>query len=153
MKKQHLKLTEIDECYLTTLLSKGQLPARVFRRATALLQLDQGASLSHAALSLQVALQSVMRWRDAYLENGLQFLFDQQRQGRPHKFDGHQRARVTALACSAPPAGYARWSLRLLADRAVELNLCENISKSTVRAVLKKINSNRTSEKHGAFQR
>ena len=153
MKKQHLKLTEIDESYLTTLLRKGQLSARVFRRATALLQLHQGASLSNGAKGVKVTLQTVLRWRDAYLASGLQFLFDKPRLGRPHKFDGVQRAKLTALACSNPPAGYARWSLRLLADRAVELQLCENISKSAVRGVLKKINSSRTSKKHGVSAR
>jgi len=143
MKKQHIKLTEIDERYLITLTSKGQLSARVFRRATALLQLHHGTTLSAAAQNVKVVSQTVSRWRDAYLESGLQFLFDRERAGRPHKFDGNQRARLTALACSAAPRGYARWSLRLLADRAVELALCENISKSAVRAVLKKTNSSR----------
>ena len=139
MKKQHLKLTENDESYLTTLLRKGQLSARVFRRATALLQLNQGATLNAVATGVKVTLQSVSRWREAYLTSGLHFLFDKPRVGRPHKFDGKQRAKITALACSTPPAGYARWTLRLLADRAVELDLCDNISKSAVRVILKKI--------------
>jgi len=153
MKKQHLKLTEIDERYLTTLTSKGQLSARVFRRATALRQLHQGATLSAAAQNVKVVQQTIGRWRDAYLENGLQFLFDKERAGRPHKFDGLQRAQITALACSAAPSGYARWSLRLLADRTVELAVCENISKSAVRVVLKKTNSSRILKKRGVSAR
>jgi len=108
MKKQHIKLTEIDERYLITLTSKGQLSARVFRRATALLQLHHGAALTSAAHSLKVVPQTLSRWRDAYLEGGLQYLFDRQRVGRPHKFDGTERARITALACSVAPLGYAR---------------------------------------------
>jgi transposase len=153
MKKQHLKLTEIDERYLITLTSKGQLSARVARRAMALLQLHQGATLSAAAQNVLVVHQTVRRWRDAYLANGLQFLLDQERAGRPHKFDGVQRAKITALACSVAPSGYARWSLRLLADRAVELAVCENISKSAVRSVLKKTNSSRILKKRGVSAR
>jgi len=153
MKKHHLKLTEIDERYLTTLTSKGQLSARVFRRTTALLQLHGGATFSAAAQQVRVVPQTIARWRTAYLENGLQCLFDRQRLGRPHKFDGKQRARLTALACSAAPSGYARWSLRLLADRAVELSLCETISRSAVRGILKKTCFNRTAKRRGASAR
>lgn len=153
MKKQHIKLTEIDERYLITLTSKGQLSARVFRRAMALLQLHHGATLTVAAYSVKVVPQTLSRWRDAYLDGGLQFLFDSRRAGRPHKFDGTERGRITALACSVAPLGYARWSLRLLADRAVELQLCESISSSAVRSILKKTNSNRTSRKRGALAR
>jgi transposase len=138
MKKQHIKLTETDERYLTTLLSKGQLPARVFRRASALLQLHGGASLTSVAQTFQIFPQTVSRWRDAYLETGLEFLVDRRRTGRPPLFDGAERARLTALACSAAPAGRARWSLRLLADKAVELDLCQQISHSQVSVILKK---------------
>ena len=143
MKKQHIKLTETDERYLTTLLSKGQLPARVFRRASALLQLHQGASFQTVAQTFQIVRQTVSRWRTAYLENGLEFLDDRQRAGRPPLFDGAARAKVTALACSAAPAGRAQWSLRLLADKAVELDLCERISHSQIGVILKKINYSR----------
>jgi hypothetical protein len=65
-------------------------------------------------------------------------LFDQPRSGRPPEIDGAQRAKVTALACSDPPAGYARWSLRLLADKAVELAYVEHISHTQVAEILKK---------------
>lgn len=154
MKKQHIKLIENDERYLITLTSKGQLSARVFRRASALLQLHQGSStLSAAARRANVVEQTIGRWRDAYLESGLQFLFDQERSGRPHRFDGAQRARITALACSGAPLGHARWSLRLLADRAVELSVCENISKSAVREILKKTNSSRIAGRRGVSVR
>lgn len=143
MNKQHIKLTETDERYLTTLLSKGQLPARVVRRASALLQLHQGASFTLVAQTFQIVPQTVSRWREAYLEIGLEFLDDRQRTGRPPLFDGAERAKLTALACSAAPEGYAKWSLRLLADKAVELDLCEQISHSQVGMILKKIGFSR----------
>ena len=141
MKKQHLKLTEPDKKYLTELLSKGQAKARVVRRAAGLLQLDQGATFQNVASILGVNYYTVSIWRNKYVENGLDFLTDQQRTGRPIKFDGEQRAKLTALACSETPAGRAKWSLQLLADKAVELEFCESISPSKVREVLKKMNS------------
>ncbi len=92
---------------------------------------------------LGVNYYTVSIWRNKYLENGLDFLTDQLRTGRPIKFDGEQRAKITALACSETPDGRAKWSLQLLADKAVELEFCESISPSKVREVLKKMNSSR----------
>jgi hypothetical protein len=67
-------------------------------------------------------------------------LQDKPRTGRPVEIDGKQRAQVTALACSEPPEGYARWSLRLLADKVVQLEYCEHISHTEVAEILKKTN-------------
>lgn len=144
MKKQHLKLNEADERYLTELLSKGQAQTRVVRRATALLQLNQGATLQAVADTLKVRHWTVSMWRNNYLENGLDFLQDKTRAGRPVEIDGEQRAKITALACSATPDGRAKWSLRLLADKIIELEFCAGISHTAVGEILKKTNSNRT---------
>jgi transposase len=138
MKKQHLKLKETAERYLTELLSKGQVKARIIRRAMALRQLNQGATLQAVAETLKVEHWRVSIWRTKYLENGLDFLQAKPRAGRPVEIDGEQRAKITALACSATPAGRAKWSLQLLADKIVELEFCEGISPSQVRAILKK---------------
>lgn len=143
MKKQHLKLTETDERYLTELLSKGQAKARIIRRATALLQLNQGATLQLVAETLKVEHWTVSRWRNNYLEGGLDFLHDKPRPGRPVEIDGTQRAKITALACAGAPSGHARWSLRLLAEKVVELEFCESISHTEVGKILKKTNSSR----------
>ena len=70
-------------------------------------------------------------------------LQDKPRSGRPVQIDGIQRAQITALACSTPPEGYARWSLRLLADKAVELGFVEHLSHNHTGQILKKTNSNR----------
>lgn len=142
MKKQHLTLTETDKKYLTELLSKGQVKARISRRATGLLQLNQGVTLQNVADLLGVNYNTVAAWRDNYLTDGLDCLLDKPRSGRPITFDGEQRAKITALACSETPVGRATWSLQLLADKAVELNFCESISPSKVREILKKTNSN-----------
>lgn len=66
-------------------------------------------------------------------------LMDKPRPGRPIKIDGGQRAKVTALACSDAPIGHKRWTLRLLANRAVDLNYCEHLSHTQVRQILKKM--------------
>ena len=149
MQKAHVKLTESDHCYLTTLLSKGQLSARCFRRATALLELHRGHTLDQVAMTLAVHPVTVAHWRDAYKAIGLQCLQDKPRHGRPIKIDGRSRAQITALACTTPPAGRARWTLRLLADKAVELGYCESLSHTQARTILKKTRSSRTSSALG----
>jgi transposase len=137
MHKEHLTLSQADQDFLMTTISQGQLTARVFRRATALLQLHQGQTLLVVAASLQVTHQSVARWRDNYLSRGLQALEEATRSGRPIRLDGKQRAQLTALACSTPPQGRARWTLRLLADKAVELGFCQSLSHTKARSILK----------------
>jgi putative transposase len=144
MKKEHLKLTEADKKYLTELLNKGQAKARVIRRAIGILQLDQGATFQKVAELLGVDYYTVSIWCRKYVETGLQFLSDLPRSGRPIVFNGEERAKITALACSETPDGRAKWSLQLLADKAVELELVETISPSKVRELLKKTNLNRT---------
>jgi len=136
--KQHLTLTDAEVNALTALVSGGYLPANVFRRATALLELARGRSLVDVARTLNTTNQTVAAWRDNYRVRGLDALQDQPRSGRPVVIDGQQRAKITALACSTPPPGHARWSLRLLADKAVELEYCDHVSHNAVKEILKK---------------
>lgn len=143
MKKEHVTLTEADRTFLEALIRKGELKARVYRRAFGLLELDQGKSFTEVAKTLQVSLESVSNWAREYRERGLRAIQDQPRSGRPIVIDGQQRAKITALACSEPPEGYAQWSLRLLADKVVELGYVEGISHTEVRKILKKTNCNR----------
>jgi putative transposase len=138
--KKHLELSDAEVSSLTSLISSGRLPAKVFRRATALLELSRGKSPAEVAQTLAVTYQTAAAWRDGYHERGPEALHDQARSGRPIRIDGTQRAKITALACSTPPEGRARWSLRLLADRAVELGYCESLSHNAVKEVLKKTN-------------
>ena len=138
MKKQHVQLSETDRTYLTKLLGKGELPVKVHRRALALLELDRNKTYSAVATSLNVSLPTLAKWSAKYRDEGLAMLHDKPRAGRPLEIDGAQRAKITALACSAPPAGYGRWSLRLLAEKVVELGYVEHISHSQVRTILKK---------------
>jgi putative transposase len=140
MKKQHVQLSEKDREYLEELVSKGELSAKVYRRAIGLLELDRGQTYTAVSETLQVTIPTLSGWAAKYRENGLGMLQDKPRTGRPVEIDGKQRAQVTALACSEPPEGYARWSLRLLADKVVQLEYCEHISHTEVAEILKKTN-------------
>ncbi len=121
------------------------IPARVQTRARVLDLLHRQRSPSDIAAVLQVGIATVFNLKRRYLSAGLQAaLHDQPRPGKPCKIDGTARAKITALACSVAPGGHARWTLRLLADKAIELGFCESISHSTVKEVLKKTSSLRT---------
>jgi transposase len=136
--KNHLKLSESDKIYLENLLSKGTLAAKKFKRTTALLALDRDESFKAVSHLVNVRHQTVSSWCKKYHEGGLSFLTDKPRPGRPIEIDGSQRAKITALACSEAPEGYERWSLRLLADRAVELGYCDQLSHTYAGKLLKK---------------
>ena len=144
MTKQHIQLSSTDREYLEALISKGELKAKTYRRALSLLELDRGQTYTAVSKTVKSTIATVSTLAEQYQENGLQVLQDRPRSGRPIKIDGEQRAKITALACSTPPEGYAEWSLRLLADKAVELEFCEQISHTQVRTILKKTNSSHT---------
>ena len=145
MRKHHITLTKADRTFLQNLVKRGVLRARTYQRATALLELDRGQTMMAVVQTLGVSYPSVFAWRNKYRAQGLTAaLHDQQRMGRPVVIDGPQRAKVTALACSTPPSGHVRWTLRLLADKAVELGYCEQLSHTQARRILKKTTSSRT---------
>lgn len=144
MRKSPLQLRSEEREKLTALLAKGQLAAKVFKRALALLELDRGQTMSAVAHSVGVSYPTMLAWRDKYVTDGLDAaLYDAPRSGRPVTIDGAARAKITALACSSAPAGHARWSLNLLAEKAVELEYVAHISGTHVGTLLKKTNSNR----------
>ncbi len=143
MIKPHLLLNDADRSTLESLVNKNSLCIKVYKRATALLKLDQGDTLQSVAALVDVNYNTVATWRDRYQAEGLAMLQDKPRSGRPPQIDGIQRAQITALACSTPPEGYAKWSLRLLAEKAVELDFVEHLSHNHAGVILKKTNSNR----------
>lgn len=140
----HVTLTSDDEAALEQLLKSGKHSARLYKRAQGLLLLHQGKTLTAVAAQLGVYYETVATWRDNYEATGLNCLNDAPRTGRPPLISGAQRAQITALACSTPPSGHGQWSLRLLADKAVELGFCEQLSHTTVGEILKKTNSSPT---------
>jgi len=151
-KKHHVQLSNEDREYLETLTGKGELTAKAYRRALALLELDRGQTYTAVSSTLKVSIVTLSKWATKYRETGVQVLQDQPRSGRPIEIDGEQRAKVTALACSDPPEGYAQWTLRLLADKAVELDYCAHISHTEVATILKKTNSSRILNEPGVLE-
>jgi transposase len=105
-------------------------------------------------VTLGLSLPTVFNIKRRYLSKGFDVaLYDRPRSGKPPKIDGAARAKITALACSKAPSGHARWTLRLLADKVVELGFCESISHETVKEVLKKTGSSHTANAPGASAR
>jgi transposase len=138
MKKQHIQLSPEDRQRLEFIMSKGQLKARVYKRTVALLELDRGKSYTAVAETVRLTKQTVSVLAAKYKQEGLDCLTDKPRSGRPIQFDGGQRAKITALACSEPPEGHGQWTLRLLAEKVVELEYCPTISHTQVGQILKK---------------
>jgi transposase len=149
-KKYRVKLSAAQRDELEKLTRGGTIKVRVYKRARILLLADEahkdGAkSDGQIAELVDVSGPTVHRIRRRFAQEGLQAaLGEKPRPGRAPKFTTKQRAEITALACSDPPEGYARWSLRLLADKLVELEIVESIHHDTVREVLKKTNFSRT---------
>ena len=152
MKKQHVKLTKSDRQSLEELLSKGELKVRVQKRALALQMLDKCMSYQQVKDHIGISHISLSKWARLYKAEGLSMLYDKPRSGRPIGLSGEERAKVTALACSKPPEGYARWSLRLLSDRLIELDIIDSISHTEVRRILKKTNYSLTEKNSGASE-
>jgi transposase len=161
MKKRYaVRLTDEERTRLQGLIGAGTAPARYLMHARVLLKADEAPSGpgwvdERIAEAVEVSQPTVARIRKQYVKEGLDAALNRRAPQREYerKLDGAQEARVIALACSAPPAGQARWSLRLLADRLVELEVVETISYQTVRRLLKKTNSNRTCANNGVSRR
>lgn len=131
------------------IVRRGKVAAAKRTRAQVLLKADAGLEGSgpvdeQVAEALGVSTRSVNRVRKAYVEEGLSAIERQPRREQPRrKLDGAAEAHLVAVACSPPPAGQARWTLRLLSDKLVELQVVESISRECVRQTLKKTRSSR----------
>ncbi len=130
---------------MRTLIRRGSTAARTQTRARVLDLLHREQHPATIADTLGVSVATVFNIKRRYLTAGLDAaLRDKPRSGRPVAIDGVARAKITALACSSAPDGHARWTLRLLADKAVELGFCASISHTSVNEILKKTRSSRT---------
>lgn len=131
----------------------GALKARVFQRVQMLLLSHRVKTDAEICEILQVSNPTLKRIRKEFVQEGLDAaLYDAPRSGRPSSYTGEDRAKVTALACTEAPKGHARWTIRLLADRAVELELVDSMSPTTVHGILKKTKSRRISRGSGVLQ-
>ena len=138
-KKYIVDLTDEERASLQDLISKGTTTARRFTRAHLLLAAADGQTDQQIAATLRVGLRTVERTRQRFVEGGLdRALTEQPRPGVPPKLDGKQAAMLVALACSDAPGGRESWTMQLLADKLVELNVVDTISDETVRRTLKK---------------
>lgn len=144
-----LPVEEQDQ--LRRLLSKGFHSSRTIRRAHTLLRLHAGEKPTAIAITLDCSPATVKAVKSRYLKSGLErALYDAPRSGAPPKVTTYHEADVTALACSIPPLGRGKWTAELLSDELVKLGYQEGHSPSTVRRILKKVNSNRGKSVSGA---
>jgi len=142
-----IKLTkeEVEELY--SIINKGSHSSQTFRTAYILLNCDEGEyaeKITNEQISkvLKVGMRTIDRVKKKFIEAGFEGVLDRRPTSRVYetKSDGDVEAKLVALCCSEPPKGFAKWSLRLLADKMVELEYVESISHVTVRSVLKKTN-------------
>ncbi len=144
VKKYVVDLDERERDRLEQLTTKGKSGARRIRRARILLLADEGRIDKEIASFLGAAVTTVERVRRRFVEEGLEAaLSERPRPGAARKLDGRQEAFLMALACSDTPEGRGEWSMRMLADRLVDLDVVEEISDETVRRTLKRGVSNR----------
>jgi transposase len=151
MKKYKVTLTAEERNSLQDLIAAGKASALKLAHARILLKADaspDGPAWTDARIAeaVEINVTTVERVRERFVEHGLDAALVRQKQARPsreRKLDGQGEARLVALACSDPPSGRAAWTLRLLADKLVELEVVDTISTETVRQVLKKTNSSR----------
>ena len=155
--RYRVTLTQEEREELVSLTRRGKTHARRFIRARALLLCDAGEegpawSVADVAVALGVSVRSIEHLKKRFVEEGLEVDLSRKTRDKPPrdvKFDGAFEAKLIALACSEAPEGYRRWTVRLLADKAVELKFAESVSHMSVQRVLKKTNFSLTGANTG----
>jgi hypothetical protein len=161
VEKYIVKLTETERVYLQALLNKGKNPAKRLLKARILLKADEselGESWTDGQIIKALDTNETMVWRvrRQFVEEGLEAVLSRKQRANPaiaQIFDGEKTARLTALACSPPPEGRARWTLRLLEDKVVELGIVDRASDNTIGRVLKKTRCSLTAKSSGSSRR
>jgi len=157
MKKYIVALSEEERNTLVELTSKGSQKSQKILDALILLGCDEGdfqterSTNEEIARVLNISMRKIDRVKKRFVEEGFDVALNRKKRSRIYakKTDGDFEAHLIALSCSEPPEGFARWSLRLLADKVVELNYIDSISHETVRRVLKKTKSNHGNVRNG----
>jgi len=156
---KHKVTLQLDErAALEAIVQKGSHASRTVVNALILLNCDEGEFQPRrmrnedVAAVLSISMRKIDRVKQRFVEEGLEATLERRPSPRVYerKADGDFEAHLVALSCGPPPEGFSRWSLRLLADRAVELNYIDTVSYETVRRVLKKTNSNHGRSKAGS---
>jgi transposase len=150
-----IRLTEEERNQLKEIVTKGKTAAYKIKHANILLKADvDGPAWQDEAIAqaFSVHLSTVGCIRKRFVEQGLEAALGRKKQEKPSRepiFDGVSEAHLIALSLSKPPEGHSRWTLRLLADKVVELEIVDKVSFETVRQMLKKTNSSRILSKNG----
>lgn len=150
MKKYKVTLTKEERQELTSIIQKGKHRSQKVLNALILVNCDEGKHQQNRSKNkdvsgvLQISMRKIDRVKKCFVEQGLEIALNGTKGQRVYekKADGDFEAHLVALSCSAPPEGFARWSLRLLADKVVELHYVDDISHETIRRVLKKTKLN-----------
>lgn len=147
MERYRIKLTKEEVEELHTIIKKGSHTTQTFRSAYVLLNCDEGEyaeKVSNEIISkvLKIGMRTIDRIKKRFVETGLEGVLERKKSARIYevKLDGDVEAKLLQLCCSEPPKGYAKWSLRLLADKMVEMNYVPSISYVSVGNMLKKMN-------------
>lgn len=146
MKKYHVTLTEPERDQLKAIVAKRKADSQAVKRAYVLLAADQNQpdwlKDEQIQKTYQVSIRSIERLRERFVEDGLPMALNGKKREKYKEkvFDGAVEAHVVALRCGQPPAGHARWTVRLLAQQMVDLQYVETIGRETVRKMLKKTN-------------
>jgi transposase len=160
MIRYHVELTEAEVGELSAIISKGAHSTHTFRNAYILLNSDEGSygqkvGNEQLAQMLRVNTRTIERVKKRFCEEGWEAVLERKASRRTYerKVDGEVEAHLVQLCCSEPPKGRVRWSLRLLADKMVELQYVESISYVTIREVLKKMNLSPGKSRSGSSHR
>ena len=147
IQKYEISLSATERKKLTKIVKSGTMPARTILRANILLAMDKNGkkpmTVQEAAIAFNTSSTTVQNIRTSYGEKGLEATIHRKKRDTPPveaKVTGEVEAHIIALACAEPPQGYAKWTLRLLADRTVKLGYIESISHTQVGRILKKTN-------------
>ena len=155
MKRYQVTLTQSERSHLETITRKRKADSQIVKRAFALLAADQNQPQSRTDQQIQqtyhLSLRTIERLRQRFVEEGIEVALKGKKREvfKPKTFDRAVEAHLVALRCSQPPAGHARWTIQLLADRMVELTYVETIGRETVRTMLKKTRSSLGGSKVG----
>jgi transposase len=157
MKKYVVTLTEDEREILSAISSKGKHKSQKIINSLILLGCDKGefqkerSPNKEIARVLKISMKKIDRTKKRFVEEGLDVALDGRKGSRIYakKADGDFEAHLVALSCTDPPEGFARWSLRLLADKVAELDYIDSVSHETIRRVLKKTKSNLGRKKDG----
>lgn len=150
-KKYHVKISESEHEYVQEILNNAKTAKTFRKRCNILLLLDENAGVpaTQEEIALRVGVSDVTVYNTLkdYAEYGLEYALHYKKPKEPPVspiVTGEAEARIIAIACSEPPIGISRWTVRLLTERVIELKIVESISRETIRTTLKKLSSNRT---------